>query len=82
MTAAKLADYAGMPRPTVVRKLKQFEKRGMIEMVNGIPIGTLEHMNGGGIEQAVDTITRAIHKASRELSKMDNKGIADRDSPT
>lgn len=31
MTAAKLAAYVGIPRPTVVRRLRALERRGLVE---------------------------------------------------
>lgn len=30
MTAAKLADYVGIPRPTVMRRLRALERRGLV----------------------------------------------------
>lgn len=30
MNASKLADYAGMPRPTVIRKLQALARRGVL----------------------------------------------------
>jgi hypothetical protein len=76
MTAAKLSDYAGLPRPTVVRKLKQFEKAGMVEMKDGAPVGIIDHLNMEGLAPMINAMIQAIHRASAELSKMDSKGIA------
>lgn len=82
MTAAKLADYAGLPRPTVVRKLKQFEQAGMVELVNGMPAGVIEHLNGGNIEPTIRALIQSIKKAAAELSKLDGDDIADKPPST
>lgn len=76
MTAAKLADYAGVPRATVVRKLRAFEKRGLVEMDSGgrvsLPVSKL---NTDGMVGIVGTASRSVHSASTELSKMDMNGV-------
>lgn len=82
MTAAKLADYAGMPRPTVVRKLRQFEQAGMVELLDGMPVGAIEHMNPEGIEETIQALARSIKRAAAELSKMDGDDIANKRPPT
>lgn len=76
MTAAKLADYAGMPRPTVIRKLRQFERAGMVELSDGMPVGVPTHMNPANIEQTIRSLVQSIKRAAAELSKLDNKDIA------
>jgi DNA-binding transcriptional ArsR family regulator len=76
MTAGKLADYAGLPRPTVVRKLREFERAGMVEMVNGAAVGVIDHLNPNGIEDTIESLIRSIKRAAVELSKMDSTSIA------
>ena len=34
MTAAKLAEYVGLPRPTAIRKLKRFQVRGTVKRID------------------------------------------------
>lgn len=78
MTAAKLSDYAGLPRPTVIRKLKSFEQAGMVELVDGMAVGVIEHLNGGDIEPAIKDLIRSIKRAAAELSKLDGDDIANK----
>lgn len=59
MKAAKLATYAGMPRPTAIRKLKAFQARGMVHLVDGG-----RYVLAPGIMD-----TPEAHKALREAAK-------------
>jgi IclR helix-turn-helix domain len=36
MTAAKLAAYVGIPRPTVIRHLRELERRRLVEHIDGL----------------------------------------------
>ncbi len=83
MTAAKLADYAGMPRPTVVRKLRALESRGMVVMVDNAATLSIDRVNHfippGTIRQALGAHIRSVEA---ELSKMDGDEIAATNRPS
>jgi hypothetical protein len=76
MTAAKLADYAGMPRPTVARKLRDFQRAGMVRITNGAAVGVISHVDPEGIEDVIHGMIRDIHKAATSLSNLDTLPIA------
>lgn len=76
MTAGKLADYIGMPRPTVVRRLGVLDKRGLVEVVDGKAFLPLEKLNRPHLITTLDDVSKRIHRASAVLSKMDSKPIA------
>ncbi|AWM87343.1 helix-turn-helix domain-containing protein [Microvirga sp. 17 mud 1-3] len=78
MSASKLADYAGMPRPTVIRKLRELEACGAIERTagGGFVMSRTHAFYGRGA--MISEAARLIHKAAGKLSKMDSKGIAPR----
>lgn len=74
MTAAKLAQFIGMPRGTVARKVKALERRGCIaEVGRGKLVMRLDHP---GLKNIVDANialnAKHIHNASRRLSKLDS----------
>lgn len=77
MTAAKLADYAGMPRATVVRKLRELKARGLVELTDGHATLPTEKLNAPGLTDAVAQAAREIHRLAANLSKMDAEPIAD-----
>ena len=75
MTVTKLASYVGMPRPTVYRKLKRLEEKGMVTLEsNGHALVTEEAINDPKrltlLERLIDTIKDAVTK----LSKVDTLG--------
>lgn len=76
MTPAKIAEYIGMPRPTVIRRLKALEERGLIEITGGKAICPLEKLNRPHLITTLDDVSRRIHRASVCLSKMDSNPIA------
>lgn len=76
MTAGKLADYIGMPRPTVVRRLEALEKRHLVEVVGGKAHLTIDSVNDDGLMATVPGLIQRIHRASVLLSKMDSNPIA------
>lgn len=73
LTAAKVAEFVGMPRPTAIRKLSSLQQRGFVLRATGgkftLPSA---HMNSLPVIAATRAIERAIHTASRELSKVDD----------
>lgn len=73
MTAAKLAEYVGIPRATVIRKVKLLQERGLIQECAETKqlILTTPKLDSARMSQAVMTICTKLHEASRELSKLD-----------
>lgn len=78
MTAAKLAQYAGMPRPTVVRKLRQFARGGIVSMSEGGQVSLTADILSAETRLATESNARAITRAAAALSKMDTSRIAQR----
>lgn len=76
MTPGKLAEYIGMPRPTVIRRIKVLEKRGLVEMLDGKAFLPLEKLNRPHLITTLDDVSKRIHRASVFLSKMDSNPIA------
>lgn len=72
LTAAKAAEFVGMPRATAIRKLASLEQRGFVLRAAGgkftLPSAL---MNSPTVVECVRSLERAIHKASRDLSKVD-----------
>lgn len=78
MTAHKLAQFCSIPRPTVVRKLRELVAIGLLEMSDGaarIPAATLASRE---LEKNTAELAKLVHRAARELSKLDTKAIARR----
>jgi predicted transcriptional regulator len=72
MSAAKIAEYIGIPRTSVLRRLQGLERAGMIAR-NGDATFVLAH------EEVCDVgrdALKIIHRAALELSKMDDDAIA------
>lgn len=81
MNASKLAEYAGLPRPSAIRKLASLRRRELIFCRDGayfIP----EHLLND--EQAVASarrIRRELLNTARMVSKMDSLTVAQTDLP-
>lgn len=73
MTAGKLSDFVGMPRSTVIRKLTQLAREGMVESLPGNRWGIA--MRTPEQRQIVNALiaenTSIIKKAAAQLSKLD-----------
>lgn len=68
MPAAKLAEYAGMARPTAVRKLKELEGAGIvIALDGGRYVLTDGRMDTQEAAQAVATAVRRVASAAAAL---------------
>lgn len=79
MTAAKLAEYAGIPRPTVIRKLRDLEKDGLLEILDGgAAVLSVELLNHQSVVDAILRCASDVQKAALELSKLDSKPIVQR----
>lgn len=81
MTAAKLAQYAGMPRPTVVRKLRQFARGGIVNVSDSGQVSLAADILSAGTLAVTESNVRTIHRAAGALSKMDTSRIASRKPP-
>lgn len=72
MTASKLAMFAGIPRPTVIRKLQSLKRDGFV-FIDGrgrVTINT-EKIQADDGEAAVKSMARLINRTAAKLSKMD-----------
>lgn len=77
MTAAKLANYMGMPRPTVVRKVRALEQAGIVSITGQRRhIIMSAHRRADGGAETLRRMDSMVLQAARELlSKMDTKRI-------
>jgi len=72
MSAMKLAQYIGMPRATVIRKLTELMSRGLVERYGrSAYLLPLQEVNRHDVFSAVTMLVREIQTASTELSKLD-----------
>lgn len=71
MTASKLAQYVGIPRPTVVRKLQAMKAAGLVAISAAGHVITLELPDLNVDWQYVSAAVTAIKDAATKLSKMD-----------
>lgn len=79
MTASKLAEYAGMPRPTVIRKLRELERVGLVRVLSNKRVILVGDMIGtDAARAATEAFTRLINSAAMKLSKLDSAAIAGR----
>ncbi|ARK86989.1 helix-turn-helix domain-containing protein [Burkholderia pseudomallei] len=65
MNASKLAAYAGIPRPTVIRKLQTLARRGVLERIDGglyaLPARVV---NSAAVLRAADASRKRIRRAA------------------
>jgi predicted transcriptional regulator len=77
MTATKLADFVGIPRATIVRRLRVLQAAGMVHLEkNGAATCDVERLNSARVVEATEQAILAIHKAAAGLSKMDSDKLA------
>lgn len=71
MSASKIAQYIGMPRATVMRKLAELQAMGLIERPTqrAYTLGMLE-TPGASHMRVIAALERRVHEASTELSKL------------
>lgn len=71
MGASKLADYAGIPRPTVIRKLRALARRGVLERIDGglyaLPARVV---NRAAVLHAADAARKRIRRAAAAMDDM------------
>lgn len=68
MTASKLAGFIGMPRATVIRKLRTLCRRGVVER-SGDLYRTPSHRLDQLARRDHGAMTRLIHNASKALAR-------------
>lgn len=76
LNASKLSDWVAMARPTVIRRLANLEKRGIVER-NGTVFRVRHEVANSDPVVAVGVHARGlIIRAAAKLSKLDTKGVA------
>lgn len=77
MTAGKIADYIGMPRPSTIRKLQALRKRGVVvrESTGGWRIATERSEIAARVDAAISENARQILRSASILSRMDSVAI-------
>jgi len=76
MTAAKLADYAGIPRPTVARKLREMIGTGVITLSAGGQVRVDQRVDLSAVAESIVRGVHLVRRAAADLSKMDIDAIA------
>lgn len=80
LTAAKLAAYVGMPRPTVVRRMQALVDRGtVLRDDSGKFTVPDDSMNRPEAVACLNSAIEAVKEAAAELSKMDAATVAPSD---
>lgn len=74
LTSSDIADYLGLPRATVVRRLKSYERAGLLDVkTNGRRVEyTLRVANNPTAVARIGKLITRIRATLDELSKMDN----------
>lgn len=80
MTATKLAEFAGLPRATVVRKLQGLTREGVVRVNSRGQVFLTADIFGPDISAATEANVALINKAAAKLSKMDTRVIARRNA--
>lgn len=76
MTALKLSDYVGIPRATVVRKITELRKRGLVSTQDGRTYCLTHKVLG--VDRVSSEIVKRIRVAYVELSSLDSQPVAAR----
>lgn len=83
--ASKLAQYLGMPRATVQRRLAEIMADGLIiQTPGGHYISNPERINAPELQQVTDAVTRMILDAARDLASLEpppDEACGVRDTP-
>lgn len=69
MTAAKLATYAGLARPSVVRRLNEWSAAGLVERQGAGYVLPLAIVNSKGARQAAEAAQRRVVAAAQALNQ-------------
>lgn len=78
LNASKLADYVGIARPTVVRKLDKMQKSGLVERHGNTYRISPSSANGDAMIRASQQARKLIVQTHHELSRLDTKAVAER----
>lgn len=78
LNASKLANQAGMARPTTIRKLARLQSVGMVERQGRGFVLCTEVTNQESVLMAAVTCRKIVVSAAEKLSKLDTKNIARR----
>lgn len=76
LNASKVADFAGMPRPTVVRKLAELEAEGIVAKNGRTFTIPGELANSEDAVAAASAAKKQIVDAATKLSKLDTVPVA------
>lgn len=71
MGPSKLAEFCGMARPSVIRKLTELERDGVLQRVNGDYIVRLEVANSDRALALNASVVQQFFDIVRKLSKLD-----------
>lgn len=77
MSASKLAEYAGIPRPTAIRKLAQMHDMGILERTeSGHYLIPLKLINSAEAMAASRSIRRSLIRTAANVSSLDASPVA------
>lgn len=71
MNASKLAEFSGLPRPTVLRKVRKLEAEGIVARAGGDFCIVPEFANSEPLTELARHMVRAVKDGGAKLSKMD-----------
>lgn len=71
MNVSKLAEYAGISRTTVGRKVKAYERSGFVKLVDGKVVFAVDPLNSPRMLKVIEDIRHLILTAALELRKTD-----------
>lgn len=75
MNASKIADYVGVARPTVIRKLARMEREGLVFRSGNGFLAFLDLLNSPQAIQSSERINALIINAAAALSRMDTESL-------
>jgi CRP-like cAMP-binding protein len=67
MTAGKIAEYAGVPRPSAIRKLDRMAKRGVVEKVGRRYLMPASVANSAPVMRAANDARKRIRRAAAAM---------------
>ena len=76
MNASKLADFAGLPRPTTIRRLAMLQRLGLVERRGQFFFLSDEIVDSPEVLRAFMESRRHVISAAAKLSRMDSGPIA------
>lgn len=77
LNASKIAQWVGMARPTVIRRLSWLEQKGVIERKGTVFKMRHDVVNSDSVVRAGLSARRAISTAYSQLSKLDTLDVAE-----